>query len=111
MRFLSSGNTGSGEDFDAFVDQRAGFVGRGFAVDRTMLDIAVVHLARFVGKRSPTVSAVCSTWSRSSLSLARNSRSCAISSGVDADDAVLRRARQSPARAASRPFLLTISGE
>ncbi len=35
---------------DAFVDQRAGFVGRGLAVDRAVLDIAIMHLARFVGE-------------------------------------------------------------
>src|SRR5882724_4832665 len=37
-------------DLDAFVDQRSRFVGRGLAVDRTMLDIAVMHLARLVRK-------------------------------------------------------------
>src|SRR3954466_12486728 len=31
-------------DFDALVDQRAGLVRRGLAVDRAMLDIAVMHL-------------------------------------------------------------------
>src|SRR5882757_1979934 len=37
-------------DFDAFVDQGAGFVGRGLAIDRAVLDIAVMHLAGFVGE-------------------------------------------------------------
>src|SRR6202166_4186151 len=37
-------------DLDAFVDQRARFVRRGFAVDRAVLDAAVMHLARFVGE-------------------------------------------------------------
>ena len=35
---------------DAFVDQGARFVGRGFAVDRAVLDIAVMHFPRFIGK-------------------------------------------------------------
>src|SRR6185312_5821397 len=37
-------------NLDAFVDQRTRFLGRGLAVDRPVLDIAVMHLARFVGK-------------------------------------------------------------
>src|SRR5438128_338511 len=36
--------------FDAFVDKRARLVRRGLAVDRAMFDIAVMHLARFVGE-------------------------------------------------------------
>ena len=35
---------------DAFLDQRARFGRRSFAVDRTMLDVAVMHLARLVGE-------------------------------------------------------------
>src|ERR1043165_5246785 len=37
-------------EFDAFLVQRLGFLGRGLAVDRAVLDLAVVHLARFLGK-------------------------------------------------------------
>src|SRR6266404_1754902 len=36
--------------FDAFLDQGARFVRRSLAVDRAMLDIAVMHLAGLVGK-------------------------------------------------------------
>src|SRR6516165_2816651 len=37
-------------DFDAFVDQAAGLLRRGLAVDRAMFDVAVMHLAGFGGK-------------------------------------------------------------
>ena len=37
-------------DLDAFVDQRACLVRRGLAVDRPMFDVAVMHLARFIGE-------------------------------------------------------------
>src|SRR5262249_24619967 len=35
---------------DALVGKLLGLLGRGLAVDRAMLDLAVVHLARFLGK-------------------------------------------------------------
>src|SRR5439155_23887662 len=35
---------------DAFFVQLLGVLGRGFAVDRAMLGLAVMHLARFLGK-------------------------------------------------------------
>src|ERR1700757_1559697 len=35
---------------DAFVDQRARLFRRGFAVDRAVLDLAVMHLAGFIGE-------------------------------------------------------------
>src|SRR3974390_1008951 len=37
-------------DFDAFVDQAAGLLRRGLTVDRTMFDVAIMHLAGFAGK-------------------------------------------------------------
>ena len=37
-------------EFDAFLVQLLGVLGRGLAVDRAVLDLAVVHLARFFGK-------------------------------------------------------------
>ena len=44
-------------DLDAFLHQGARFVGRGLAVDRAMLDFAIMHLAGFVGKTArPTLS-------------------------------------------------------
>src|SRR5271165_806116 len=39
-----------GGDLDAFVDQRARLFRRGVAVDRSVLDLAIMHLARFVGE-------------------------------------------------------------
>ena len=37
-------------EFDAFLVQVLGFLRRGFAVNRTMFDFAVVHLACLLGK-------------------------------------------------------------
>ena len=37
-------------EFDAFLGQRLGVVGRRLAVDRAVLDLAVMHLARLLGE-------------------------------------------------------------
>src|SRR6266508_558066 len=40
---------------DALLVQLLGVLGRGLAVDRAVLDLAVVHLARFLGKLLPNI--------------------------------------------------------
>jgi hypothetical protein len=42
-------------EFDAFFGQFLRLVGRGLAIDRAMLDLTVMHLARLVGKFRPDI--------------------------------------------------------
>src|SRR4029077_19209838 len=39
--------------FDALLGQRLGVFGRGLAIDRAVLGLAVMHLARFLGEFRP----------------------------------------------------------
>src|SRR5258708_3417450 len=44
-----------GVELDPFLVQLPGFVGRGMAVERAVVDLAVMHLAGFLGKLLPEI--------------------------------------------------------
>ena len=79
-----------GMEFDAFLGQLFCFLRRSDAVDRAMLYLSIVHLARFLWKFWADIVRVFVRWSRNSLSLERNSCSCGdnIATGADGTGAV-----------------------
>ena len=70
--------------FDAFLVQLLGLVGRGFAVDRAVLDLAVMDLARLFGEFLADIIGVLGDVVAQFLELLRSSRSCGdiIATGV-----------------------------